>query len=120
MTDKEKDQLVEKVMKGFDFKRVHALNILSDHQLTDKTMDDLKSRARKLLLMHLRHRDVPDGLTARAECSNDEHQDDGHHAPDPSLILFQHSLFLLHRFYVLGLLCSSAAVFNTANLSTSS
>ena len=53
MTDKEKDQLVEKVMKGFDFKRVHALNILSDHKLTDKTIDDLKSRARKLLLMAL-------------------------------------------------------------------
>lgn len=57
MTDKEKDQLVEKVMRGFDFKRVHALNILSDHKLTDKTIDDLKSRARKLLLMALDHQD---------------------------------------------------------------
>ena len=58
MTDKQKDNIVEDLIQGFDFEKVHSIMYLMKRNIHDvPTIYELKEQADKLIRMTFEHQD---------------------------------------------------------------
>ena len=58
MTDKQKDNIVEDLIQGFDFEKVHSIMYLTKRNIHDvPTIYELKKQADKLIRMTFEHQD---------------------------------------------------------------